>query len=104
MGKQKKGYLHSVNGMEYDVLLCLAEGRFSKSVKERSRFEKNAIIKYWQHKDDFTVDSGGDLLYNGRNVVKNDDISLHVSMYKRINWISCFGWMPIHREITFQVP
>ena len=56
-------FIHPVGEEEYDVLLQLANGKFSKSVHERTRVEKSAIIRFWRSKGKFTTDGTGNVLF-----------------------------------------
>ena len=40
--------IHAVEKEEYDVLVKLARGIFSVSVKDRTRIEKNAVVNFWR--------------------------------------------------------
>ena len=76
--KDRDVYIHSVRDDEYKVLVAITKGEFSKSVNERSALEKRALIKFWRHKNSFSVDIDGYLLYKGKRVVKKSSISKFV--------------------------
>ena len=65
-------FIHPVEQDEYHVLVKLAQGEFSVPVKERTRAEKSAIIKFWRARGKFTCEDDGTLLFNGRKVKKYD--------------------------------
>lgn len=50
-------------------LIKLANGQFSRSVKERTTVEKLAVIRFWRVKGKFTADVGGKIsLFNNKQV------------------------------------
>ena len=59
--------IHSVGEEEYKILVNLAKGTFSVPVKERTRIQKSAVIKFWRSNGKFTVD-GNILFYQGKKV------------------------------------
>ena len=77
--KKRDGYIHTVSDEEYELLLAITKGDFSKPVNERSRQEKSVIIKFWRNKDSYSVDADNNLLYQGKKVVKKSSISKFVS-------------------------
>ena len=55
--------IHAVDNEEYNILLELASGTFSVPVKERTKNQKGAVVKFWQAKGKFTVE-GKQLYYD----------------------------------------
>lgn len=51
--KQKARYLHPLSEEAYDTLLLLVQGRFKVPVAERTREQRNAVIRYWRNRDRF---------------------------------------------------
>ena len=60
--------IHSVGEEEYGILVLLAKGVFTVPVKERTKVQKNAVVKFWRSKAKFTVGEGDLLLYEGKKV------------------------------------
>ena len=65
-----KQYLHPIDDDEYELIKLLVKGQFSKPIKERTRKEKNAVIKFWRNKSKFEVKEDGKLYFTGKEVVK----------------------------------
>ena len=61
--------IHSVGEEEYGVLVLLVKREFNVPVKERTKIQKNAVIKFWRSKEKFTIGEGGILLYEGKKVL-----------------------------------
>ena len=59
--------IHSIDEEEYKVLVDLAKGEFSVPVKQRTRIQKNAVVKFWRSNGKFLVD-GDILFYEGKKV------------------------------------
>ena len=58
---KRAGFGHAIDDEEYEILKQLATEKFVNPVKERSRKEKSAVIKFWRSKGKYTV-SDDDLL------------------------------------------
>lgn len=67
----KKKYLHLLEKEEYDTIFKLVLGTFNIKCKDRTRKQKNAALKYWRHKDSFSVEDG-ELLFEGKKVLQRD--------------------------------
>lgn len=67
----KKKYLHLLEKEEYDTIFKLVLGTFNIKCKDRTRKQKNAALKYWRHKDSFSVEDG-ELLFEGMKVLQKD--------------------------------
>ena len=48
--EEKNEFKHAVSEEEYEILVNLVKGEFNTPVKERTRLQKNAIIKFWRAK------------------------------------------------------
>ena len=51
----REKFTHAVEDDEYEILKKLAQGKFSKPVKERMNKEKSAVVKFWRAKGMFTL-------------------------------------------------
>lgn len=67
----KKKYLHLLDKEEYDTIFKLVLGTFNIKCKDRTRKQRNAALKYWRHKDSFSVEDG-ELLFEGKKVLQKD--------------------------------
>ena len=69
---KRAGFRHTLDDEEYEILKQLATGKFVKPVKERSRKEKSAVIKFWRSKGKYTVndDNSSALLYDGKQILQ----------------------------------
>ena len=67
---KRAGFRHAIDNEEYDILKQLATGKFVKPVKERSKKEQSAVVKFWKSKEKYTVsdDDTSALLYDGKQV------------------------------------
>ena len=74
--QKKNKFKHVVSEEECEILVNLVKGEFNTPVKERKRLKKNAIIKFWRAKSKYTVDNSMQtiLLYNGKRVLKNNEV------------------------------
>ena len=51
-GAEKKwGYFHPLSDEAYETLLLLAQGNFNVPVAERTREQRNAVVRYWRQRD-----------------------------------------------------
>lgn len=66
-----KKYLHLLDKEEYDTIFKLVLGTFNIKCKDRTRKQRNAALKYWRHKDSFSVEDG-ELLFEGKKVLQKD--------------------------------
>ena len=60
-------YIHWVDEEEYKILKDLTRGTFTNSIKECTRKEKSAVIRFWRAKGKFKVVQGK-LYYDGKDV------------------------------------
>ena len=72
----KTNYIHAISEDDYKILVSLVNGDFNVPVKDRSRLQKSAIIKFWRAQGRFTVDEDtrSILYYEGRKVAKKDEV------------------------------
>ena len=70
--EEKNKFKHAVSEAEYEILVNLVKGEFNIPVKERTRLQKNAIIKFWRAISKYKVDNSTEtmLFYNEKRVVK----------------------------------
>ena len=59
--------IHAFGEQEYSIFVQLTKGAFSVPVKERTRIQKNAVIKFWRSKERFTL-NGNILYFDGKKV------------------------------------
>lgn len=53
-GERAKGkYLHPFSEEAFKSLLLLVQGKFNVPVAERTREQKNAVMRYWPNRDRF---------------------------------------------------
>ena len=51
-GAEKKGrYFHPLSNEAYKTLLLLVQGKFNVPVAERTREQRNAVVRYWRQRD-----------------------------------------------------
>ena len=74
-----KGYVHSMSPEQYNVILKLVKKTFNKPVRERSTLENSAITKYYRRKESFSLGKDGLLLFEGKKVVRKDEVSKYVA-------------------------
>ena len=74
--EEKNKFKHAVSQEEYEILVNLVKGEFNTTVKERTRLQKNAIIRFWRVKLKYKVDNFTQtiLFYNGKRVLKNNEV------------------------------
>lgn len=70
--KQKGRYLHPLSEEAYETLLLLVQRRFKVPVAERTREQRNAVIRYWHNRDRFHLGPQATLTlyFDGEKVVK----------------------------------
>ena len=81
-GEKAKGkYLHPFSEEAYKTLLLLVQGKFNLPVAERTREQKNAIVRYWRNRDRFHLgpQATPTLYFDDKKVVKKSAISGLVS-------------------------
>lgn len=74
----------------YDTLFKLCLDRFNVPVKDRSRAQKSACVRFWRNRDAFTIkkSNGKKVLYfNGKEVMKEGDLQKEVER----EFIHCKG-------------
>ena len=60
---------------EYEVILRLLKDEFNVPVAQRTRVQKNAIIKFWRLKTDLSLDVGDEkILFQGWKVLRKNDL------------------------------
>lgn len=65
---------HTVDKETYDVLYELAQhGRLNCPVGERTRVQKNAIIRYWRNANRYLIVDGV-LTFNGKPIIRQSDL------------------------------
>ena len=77
---KRAGFSHAIDDKEYEILKELATGKFVKLVKEWSRKEKSAVIKFWKSKTKYNVsdDDTSPLLYDGKKVCADFIVEIYV--------------------------
>ena len=65
----KRKYLHLLDKEEYDTITKLVLGTFKIKCKDRTRRQRNAALKYWRHKNSFSVQDG-ELRFEGKRVLE----------------------------------
>ena len=81
-GKKVKGkYLHPFSEEAYKTILLLVQGKFNVPVAERTREQKNAVVRYWRNRDRFHLgpQATPTLYFDDKKVVKKSAISGLVS-------------------------
>ena len=78
--KMVKKYIHPLSDEVYDTLLLMLQGKFHVPVVERSREQKNAVVRFWRNRDRFHLgpETTPTLYFDGRKVVKTSSISVIV--------------------------
>ena len=73
----KGGYFHSLSDEAYETLLLLVQGNFNVPVTERTREQRNAVVRYWRQRDSLHLgpQSTLTLYYDGKKVVKKSSIA-----------------------------
>ena len=77
-GAEKKGgYFHSLSDEAYETLLLLVQGNFNVPVAERTREQRNAVVRYWRQRDSLHLgpQSTPTLYFDGKKVVKKSSIA-----------------------------
>ena len=72
-GEKAKGkYLHPFSEEAYKALLLLVQGKFNVPVAERTREQKNAVVRYWRNRDRFHLvpQATPTLYFDDKKVVK----------------------------------
>ena len=59
---------------EYNAIRDLFNERFHVPVFQRSRVQKNPVVKYWRLRKNLSLDPSGHLLYQGKRVLKKEEI------------------------------
>ena len=77
---KRAGFRHAIDDEEYEILKQLVTRKFVKPVKERSRKEKSAVVKFWRSKGKYTVsdDDTSALLYDGKQVCADFIVEIYV--------------------------
>jgi len=79
---RKKGkYFHALSDESYETLLLLVQGNFTVPVAERTREQRNAVVRYWRQRDSLHLgpQSAPTLYFEGKKVVKKSSIGSLVS-------------------------
>lgn len=92
----KKKYLHLLDKEEYDTIFKLVLGTFNIKCKDRTRKQRNAALKYWRHKDSFSVEDG-ELLFEGKKVLQKDVLKSVVK--EAFNVASGCGARPLYKNL-----
>ncbi|MES9901346.1 MAG: hypothetical protein ABW168_01530 [Sedimenticola sp.] len=58
----------------YETIVQLLKGTFEVPKRLRTNQQKNAVIKYWRSKSDFSIDSNDRLVFMGKNVLRLSDV------------------------------
>ena len=77
-GAEKRGgYLHPLSDEAYETILLLVQGNFNVPVAERTREQRNAVVRYWRQRDRFHLgpQSTPTLYFDGKKVVKKSSIA-----------------------------
>ncbi|KAL9983848.1 hypothetical protein ACROYT_G006088 [Oculina patagonica] len=79
-GEKREAYIHQVNDEVYDTLLLLVQGKFNVPVNERSRIQRNTVVRFWRRRDQFHLgtESTPTLYFAGKKVVKKSLIPVVV--------------------------
>ena len=78
-GAEKKGgYFHALSDEAYETLLLLVQGNFKVSVAERTREQRNAVVRYRRQRDSLHLgpQSAPTLYFDGKKVVKKSSIGV----------------------------
>ena len=81
-GAEKKGgYFHPLSDKPYETLLLLVQGKFNVPVAERTREQRNAVVRYWRQRDSLHLgpQSTPTLYLDGKKVVKKSSIASAVA-------------------------
>ena len=75
--KKKEVYLHPLNDVTYETILLLVQGKFNVPVAERTREQKNAVVRYWRQRNRFHLgpQPTPTLYFDGRKVVRKTSIA-----------------------------
>ena len=75
--EKKGGYLHPLSDEAYETILLLLQGDFNVSVAERTREQRNAVVRYWRQRDRFHLgpQSTPTLYFDGKKVLKKSSIA-----------------------------
>ena len=75
--KKKEVYLHPLNDVTYETILLLVQGKFNVPVAERTREQKNAVVRYWRQRNRFHLgpQPTSTLYFDGRKVVRKTSIA-----------------------------
>ena len=75
--KKKEVYLHPLNDVTYEMILLLVQGKFNVPVAERTREQKNAVVRYWRQRNRFHLgpQATPTLYFDGRKVVRKTSIA-----------------------------
>ena len=53
--KERGIYFHALSDEAYETLLLLEQGNFKVLVAERTREQRNAVVRYWRQSDSLHV-------------------------------------------------
>ena len=76
-GAEKKGrYFHALSDKAYETLLLLVQENFEAPVAERTREQRNAVVRYWRQRDSLHLGppSAPTLYFDGKKVLKKSSI------------------------------
>ena len=82
----KRKYLHLLDKEEYDTITKLVLGTFKIKCKDRTRRQRNAALKYWRHKNSFSVQDG-ELRFEGKRVLEMSNFNSVVKQAFVCKWL-----------------
>lgn len=75
--KQRGEYIHPFSDEAYETMLSLVQGTFNVPVAERTREQKNAVVRFWRNRNRYHLgpQTTPTLYFDGRKVLKISSIS-----------------------------
>ena len=64
----KSEFMHAVDEETYKTLYSLTEGKFNVPLHQRTRVQKNTVVRYWRRKAAFSIRSDHNLYFNNLQV------------------------------------
>lgn len=103
-----------MNKEEYMIIVSLIknDGIFNVPPNERSRAQKSAYVKYWRLKEKLSLDSNDILLFEGKKVLKKDEIKMCVTKtfkqsksagYKKLRMRALDGYAGLSRSNILKI-
>lgn len=75
--KQRGEFIHPFSDEAYETMLSLVQGTFNVPVAERTREQKNAVVRFWRNRSRYHLgpQTTPTLYFDGRKVLKISSIS-----------------------------